>query len=285
MKTSSRWNASRLSFILLLLAILLFCSFPHATQAQETESVLKRVKWQRGPSDASLGNIAQVQVPPGYVFADANDTKLLMEDMHNPLSGEERGFLAPDTLEWFIVFEFSEVGYVKDDEKHSLDADAIFKAIKSGNEKTNEVRRKRGWPALNVVDWEQKPHYDSETHNLEWAVRFESEGRLVINYNTRLLGRNGIMRVTLVAEPSILSETVPKFKTVMNAFAFQQGYKYTEFRKGDKIAQYGLTGLIVGGATAVAVKTGAFKWLWKVGVAILVGAGALLRKFFRRKEV
>jgi uncharacterized membrane-anchored protein len=208
-----------------------------------------------------------------------------MEAMKNPPTGIELGFVAPPELDWYIVFEFDDVGYVKDDEKHSLDADSMLKAIKKGNEAANRERQKRGWSILTITDWEQKPQYNSITHNLEWAIRAESEGSPVINYNTRLLGRNGVMRVSLVARPSRLVETLPKCKSVIDMFAFKQEYKYTEFRKGDKIAKYGLTGLIVGGATAVAVKTGAFKWLWKVGVAALIGAGALLRKLFRRREV
>ena len=270
---------------ILLSIIFLFSLLTFSVQAQDIESTFKRVQWQKGPSDASLGQIAQIRVPPGYVFADANDTRLLMEAMQNPPTGVELGFLAPADLNWFVVFEFSNIGYVKDDEKHSLDADAILKALKEGNEKGNDERRKRGWPILTITGWEQKPHYDSLTHNLEWAIRVDSEGNPAINYNTRLLGRGGVMRVSLVVHPSVLSDTVPKFKSLISMFAFKQGHKYTEFRQGDKIAKYGLTGLIVGGATAVAVKTGAFKWLWKVGIAVLIGAGALLRMLFRRREV
>jgi len=254
-------------------------------QAQDIESTFKRVQWQKGPSIANLGKVAKVNIPSGYLFADGNDTRLLMEAMKNPPSGVELGFVAPGEFDWYVVFEFDEVGYVKDDEKHSLDADAILKALKTSNEKANEERRKRGWPIMTIIGWEWKPHYNTVTHNLEWAIRGESEDSPVVNYNTRLLGRGGVMRVTLVTDPSKLNETLPKFKSIIDMHAFNQGNKYTEFRQGDKIAKYGLTGLIVGGATAVAIKTGAFKWLWKVAIAVLIGAGALLRKLFRRREV
>jgi len=267
------------------LAILLFCASLTLAVAQDMESVIKRVQWQEGPTTATLGDIAQVRIPPGYVFAAANDTRLLMEAMKNPPSGAELGFVTPNEFDWFIVFEFDKVGYIKDDEKRSLDANAILKALKTSNEKANEERRKRGWPILTITGWEREPHYNTATHNLEWAIRGESEGTAVVNYNTRLLGRGGVMRVTLVIDPSKLNETLPKFKSVIDRYAFNQGQKYAEFRKGDKVAKYGLTGLIVGGATAVAVKTGAFKWLWKLGVAVLIGAGALLKKLFRRREV
>ena len=125
--------------------------------AQESGSILDQIAWQKGPSLAAIGEIAQIQVPEGYVFAGPNDTRLLMEAMQNPTSGTELGFIAPDTLDWFIVFEFDDIGYVKDDEKNSLDADAMLKSIKSGTERANEERKRRGWPLLTIVGWEQPP--------------------------------------------------------------------------------------------------------------------------------
>ena len=236
------------------------------------------VKWQKGPSTGNLGDVAEVQVPAGYVFAGANDTKTIMEANHNPVSGRELGFLSPAGEGWFAVFEFDDVGFVRDDEKNSLDANALLESIKTGTAEANKERERRGWSTMTIVGWEQPPRYDAATHNLEWAIRGTTDGQPVINYNTRLLGRRGVMEVTLVMDPSEMSETLPKFKTMLAGFGFGQGQKYGEFRQGDKIAQYGLTGLIVGGTSAVLVKTGVFKWLWKLIVAGAVGISAFFRK-------
>lgn len=247
-------------------------------------SPLDGVKWQEGPSVGSLANTAEVNVPAGYVFAGANDTRKLMEAMKNPTSGRELGFVAPAGLDWFVVFEFDEVGYIRDDEKNSLDADAMLESIKKGTEAGNKERQRRGWPLMTILGWEQKPRYNETTHNLEWAIRGESEGNLVINYNTRLLGRGGVMRVTLVTDPSTLSPTLPKFKNVLAGFDFKQGQRYAEFRQGDKVAKYGLTALVVGGATAVAVKTGMFKWIWKGLVVGFLALAAFIKNLFSRKK-
>lgn len=241
-----------------------------------------QVKWQKGPSLGDLGSTAQVKVPDGWVFAGADDTRAIMEVMHNPKTGRELGFVAPAGENWYAVFEYDPVGYVKDDEKDALDANALLESIKAGTEAGNQERIKRGWPTMTILGWEQQPRYDATTNNLEWAVRAESDGEPVINYNTRMLGRGGVMEVTLVTDAGTLKETLPKFKTMLSGFDFNQGQKYAEFRAGDKMAAYGLTGLIVGGGTAVLAKSGAFKWIWKVLVAALVGVGALAKKFFSR---
>lgn len=249
---------------------------------ENLDKLLKEVQWTKGPATANLGPIAEIRLPEQYVAAGADDTRRLMEAMENPPTDIEVGFIAPYSFDWFVVFEFEEIGYVKDDEKHSLKADAMLASIKNGTEAGNKERAKRGWPPLTIVGWEQPPHYSPETQNLQWAVRARSEDDLVVNYNTRVLGRKGVMRVTLVTDPSRLQEVLPHFRALLKGFSFTRGNRYAEWVAGDRVAQYGLTALVVGGATAVAAKTGLLKSLWKILVAAAVGAAALLRRFFGR---
>lgn len=257
---------------------------PSPSPTPDFWSMYEGVTWEKGPTVGQLGINANVKVPEGYVFAGARDTRTIMEANKNPITNRELGFIAPAGESWFAVFEFDDVGYVKDDEKSSLDENAIFESIKKGTEEGNKERVRRGWPTMTIIGWETTPRYDEVTHNLEWAFRAESEGASVINHNTRLLGRGGVMEVTLVTDPETLAETLPKFKTMLQGFEFKQGHRYAEFRSGDKTAAYGLTGLIVAGGAAAAVKTGAFKWLWKVLVAAGVGVAALIKKLFSRNK-
>ena len=62
------------------------------------------------------------------------------------------------------------LGYVSDDEKDELDAEAILDSIRQGTEAGNEEREKRGWPTMNIVGWHEEPHYDENTNNLSWAI-------------------------------------------------------------------------------------------------------------------
>ncbi len=257
---------------------------PSPSPAAPSWEAFEEVNFQKGPAVGDLGTTAQVKVPQGYVFAAGNDTRMIMETMQNPTTGRELGFVAPSGEDWYAVFEYDAVGFVKDDEKATLDANAILESIREGTAKGNDERRRRGWPTLTIIGWETPPRYNEQTNNLEWAVRGESEGQPFVNYNTRLLGRGGVMEVTLVSVPASLADALPKFKPMLAGFEDLQGQKYAEFRQGDKMAAYGLTGLIVGGGVAAMAKGGVFKWLWKVIVAVAVGAGALFKRIFSREK-
>lgn len=262
-----------------LLAGVLLVAMGTMAGAQEGDNL----QLQNGPITGYLGSVAQINVPEGYVFADADTAQTIMVMMQNPVDGTELGMVGPPELEWFVLFEYDDVGYVKDDEKADLDASAMLNSIKSGNDASNKERKRRGWAPINITGWEQQPRYDDMTHNLEWAVRAESEGELIVNFNTRLLGRGGVMRVTLVTDPVLLPQILPDFRYVMQGYEFQQGQRYAEYRPGDKIAKYGLTALVVGGATAVALKSGLLKYIWKGLVVVVLGAAAFVKKFFKRE--
>jgi len=253
-------------------------------QEEKEESVLDKVQWQAGPVVAEMDGIAEIQLPAGYVFANGSDTRMLMEAMGNPASDTEVGFIAPESMEWFVVFEFDDVGYIKDDEKDSLDADAIIDSIREGTEASNKARRDAGYPGLSVEGWEVKPQYNEVTKNLEWAIRAkDDEGDIIINHNTRILGRKGVMRATLVANPDIFTSVLPTYRDKLDGFSFMSGHKYAEYTKGDKIAKFGLAALVAGGAGAAAAKFGLFKLLGKFGKFILIGIVGLFAGF--RKKI
>ena len=258
--------------------VLAVCSSP--LFAQSEENPFAELDWKIGPTTAKVGSVASQKVDDGYVFLEASDMRKFCDLIENPYSKSDIGVIAPDDLAWFAVYSYDPIGYVKDDEKESLDSQAILKALRKGNEQGNAERRRRGWSEITLVGWVREPHYDEATHNLEWAVKGASEEGPVVNYNTRVLGRGGVMSVTLVCGPEELPSVLPKFKSALNGFGYTAGNRYSEFRAGDHIAEIGLSALILGGATAAAVKTGAFKWLWKGIVVAAAAIGGLFKKIF-----
>lgn len=240
------------------------------------------LQWTRGPGTAPIGeNLAEIDLGEEHVFLDAEGTRKLMEMTHNPVSGSELATIAPaaDDENWFVVFEFEDIGYVKDDEKDALDADAMLTSIRESNEAGNEERRERGWPAMEIVGWHETPHYDARTNNLSWAIIGKSEDRQSINRIVKVLGRRGVMTVTLVASPDTLPAAVPRVEALLDGYRYRPGSTYAEFVPStDKLAEYGLTALVVGGAGAALVKSGLLAKLWKPIAIGLVALGAGLKR-------
>ena len=251
------------------------------------------IEWQRGPGVARLGDQGTIKLPKGYSFTGPEGTKVFMESNQNFTDGSELGILIPESRQFFVLFEFDPSGYIRDDEKASLDADKILESIRAATEKSNEKRKERGWGTLTVLGWAQPPHYDEQTHNLEWCARAKDEsGDISANYNTRILGRRGVMSVSLVSDAANLERDLPVFRSALTGFDYTSDNRYSEFRAGDKVAEYGLTALIVGGTAAAATKLGFFKWAWKlllvgwkfvlIGIAAL---GGLVKKLFSSRSM
>jgi uncharacterized membrane-anchored protein len=292
---------SRLLLVALIALSFVFWFHTAMAQGQSGGSGGSGIVWNKGPYTAKLGNVAEIQIPQGYAFTDAAGTKRFMELTHNPSSEEEIGLILPIPPDkgsgeaapnWYLLFSFDEMGYVSDSEKTSLDANKILESLKKNTEDENEYRQKQGWAAYHVTGWQTPPFYDEKTHDLTWATLGSSddpkEGQSV-NYSTRILGRSGAMSVDLVLDPADLATVLPLSQEVMSKFNFTQGSRYADFVKGDKVATYGLTALIAGGAAAAVIKTGLFAKLiaamaalWKLIVVGLAAVGSAIKKFFAK---
>ncbi|MCX6876858.1 MAG: DUF2167 domain-containing protein [Verrucomicrobia bacterium] len=254
-----------------------------AAAAAKFKQLFDSIDWKTGGA-GPLGGMASLEVPSGYRFTAAAGTIKLMEAYGNLTNGLELGYISPLDMGWFAVFEFQDCGYVKDDEKDKLDAAKILKQLKEGQVAANQELTKRGMPTLEVLGWQTPPFYNLQTNNLEWAIRLRSSGGgETINYKTKLLGRRGVMDVVLVCDEALLPTVIPQYEKLLKGFAYKQEESYAAFSKGDKVAKYGLTGLIVGGGLLVAAKTGLLAKLWKPIVIGLLAIGAFFKRIFTGK--
>jgi uncharacterized membrane-anchored protein len=262
---------------------------PSPLRAQDRD-LASRPGWTEGPHTGELGEQATIDVPEGYYFLDKAATRAFLLASENVPSGRELGTvvrIAEDEggQPWFALFTFSDEGYVDDSDRDAIDADALLRSMKAGTEADNAERAKRGWSPFNLEGWQTRPFYDASTNNLTWAIRGSSPADgVTINHSVRLLGRRGVMSVALVAGDEDLASITGEFDELLSGYAYKPGQRYAEFRKGDKLAGYGLAALIGGGAAAAAVKTGFLQKAWKAIVALLIAAVAALRKLFGRRD-
>jgi len=288
----------RAASIALVSLLVLLPGLARAADAEQAEPTpqqraylqkLRELKWIEGPTTVETAGNAQLVVPEGYVFLDQRETDKFLELNQNMSTGKEM-MVAPKSLEWSAYISFAGEGYVKDDEK--IDAAALLKALKEGTEQENVERRKRGWAPIHVAGWAVTPAYNTATKRLEWATKLVGDGSgEAVNFFTKILGRRGYTTVVLVASPDDLVAAEGALNKVLTGYAFKSGDTYAEWVPGDKVAEYGLAALVLGGAAAIATKKGLWSVLasalaasWKFIAAAVVGASAWLRRVFTKKS-
>lgn len=262
-----------------------------AAELKKINEQIESFGWTR-QGKGNIGGMAQIDIPAGYRFTDGRGASKMLEFYGNPPSNSYLGMLATENFEEHsIIFEFQDIGYVKDDEKDKLDADELLKTQREGQEQGNKQRKEMGLDELEITGWAVPPRFNDQTKNLEWALilRSKDTGGTTINHNTRILGRKGVMEVTLLCSPEELQTLLPAYQKILAGFTYVDGERYAEYRSGDKVAEYGLTALIAGGGAYALAKSG---WLAKLGVLfaklgkgailIVVGLAVAVKKFFSK---
>lgn len=273
----------------------LLCVFPLARAQEKPEAppksfaeALERsgVGLLKGPAKYKLGAMAELTLPAGYHAVEANSLKRYYQLTENIYDGNELGIvIAPQ--DWVLAFSYDDIGYVKDEDKDQLDADKLMKSMQEGQEASNKERAKQGWAEMKFAGWANPPHYDQKTNNLTWAVKLTSSEdehkEVFLNESIRLLGRGGVMNVTLVTDPKVYERDHAAASGLLaKNFTYVEGQRYAEFKEGDKIAEYGLAALVLGGAGAAAFKFGFFQKFWKLLVLGAVAVGGVFKKLWAR---
>ena len=297
----ARLGSKYLSLSLLMCALALPAAWPlraadaaggNTAQLSAAEQAyldkLRALKWVVGPATVNVDGNSHLAVPDGYRFLNKSETDKFLELNQNLSSGREV-MIAPASLEWSAYLSFAEEGYVKDNEK--LDAAAILKSLQQATEDSNAERKRRGWPELRLVDWAIPPAYSTTTRRLEWATLLQSHSHQSVNFLTKILGRRGHTTVVLAAAPDGLPAAQTALNSLLGGYSFKSGDTYSEYRPGDKVAEYGLAALVLGGAAAIATKKGFWAVLasalaagWKFIVVGVAAIGAALRRFFTGKK-
>jgi len=284
--------------LLLALAAALGTAHAQANDArqQEFEAAAKAAQavMVTGPSEVKLGDQAQLKLPGGMIYIPQPAAGRLMEAMGNTHDERLLGLVqGAGDASWLVVARWEGAGYIKDDDAKDWNVDDLFKSLQEGTEEGNKLRKERGFPAIEIVGWVQKPSYDAAAHRLVWSMAArsdgESEAEQSVNYNTYALGREGYVTLNLITARANIEHDKPAAHTLLSALQFNDGKRYEDFdSKTDKVAEYGLAALVAGVA---AKKLGLFAVILAfvakfAKVLLLAGAGAVavFAKFFKRRD-
>jgi len=267
-------------------------------EGESDEQQGETLPWQLGPAALSLEHGIKLDLPAGYQFVGQPQAGVVMQKMGNLYNDNLLGIVVSTNPEeeYFVTLRYDEEGFIKDDEE--VDGAEILEAMQEGEEEYNEERKKLGFSPMHAEGWVDPPSYDKAKHHLVWGLIITSPEGESINYNTRVLGRRGYVSVNLVTDKAHLEHDKPAAGALLQATSFEAGSSYADFdSSSDKIAEYGLTGLVLGGAGLGLAKVAKVGLLAKFGgviwAALLAGKKviavgviallALMKKFLGRK--
>jgi uncharacterized membrane-anchored protein len=243
--------------------------------------------------------VATLRLNSDYRYLDPKETEKLLVAWGNPPESahDTEGAVLPAAVDpfqdegWAVVLSYIDDGHVDDSDARKIDYKDLMADMKKSTDEDNDDRVKAGYGAVKLIGWATEPRYDGGTHKMYWAKELDFGGsQRTLNYDVRVLGREGVLSMNAVAGMSQLNSIQRDMTSLLTLADFNKGFRYEEYNKStDKLAAYGLGALVAGG---VAAKLGLFAKLFalllaakKLIIVAVVGAGGVLAKWFKgRKE-
>lgn len=271
-------------FVLLVL-LMLTCTPVYGEEAN--------YNFQAGPQKITLDNKKNtLDLPAGYSYLNKAETAKLYKEHKGPYDDARIAIVFDDNSNCFAVLSYDETGYIKDDDADKLDANALLEEYRRGTAENNKQSKEQGIAELEVVGWDSPPQYDKINHVLQWAIRGHEKGSdlYVLNHNAVLLGRSGRLECVVVGEAVDAAKMDAMRALLASRIAFTPGNDYLSWKKGDKVSDITLAGLITGGAATAAYAASKGGLLAKLGVILLglkkalilivVAVGVFLKKIW-----
>jgi uncharacterized membrane-anchored protein len=269
-----------------------FMAEARADSSSHSDASVASLNWQEGRMFL-LKNKVQLRITSNFMYLASDQAKSVLKRLGNQNVDHVLGLIAKkaepndDSGSWFIVVSYENTGHISDEEASTLNYEKLLADIQQELAKQNETRQKEGIETVEFIGWAAPPKYDQTNHTLHWAkeIKFGNSDSNTINYNFRILGRNGVLNLNTVADISQLRNIEAHSSEILDLASFTDGNRYDDFDANiDQVAEYGLAGLIAGSIAAkAAVKVGLFKGLIAFLLAfkkmIFVAIAGLLANF------
>lgn len=223
---------------------------------EEREAAFNALTWRDEARAYALDRShAHIQLPQGKLLllgSDAERFGWLVSGIEFPGTEAVLSYESADAA--VVYYEWRDEGYVNDSDWSEVDADELLTQYKEATVASNEERAKNGFAPMEVVGWLQPPSYDSTSRTVTYAMELKDTDEHWANAVALRLGRTGYTEFTWAGSLGSLqsSGNHPELlQAALDTHEFDEGYRYTDFQEGDKVAAYGIAGLV---ATALGLK-------------------------------
>lgn len=259
----------RLKIAAMVVGALISFAYPalaQSSQGQKEAGKLEDLGWVSSGNVKFSASSSTLTLPPDFYSVTGNDAGKANRIINGKNDDLEALVVGKDNSATY--FKYFKEGYVSLDDWGDVDPDEIIKGVSENTEKANSQRAAAGISPLHVDGWLTKPTLDRENARAYWAFSAHSDdGEKTINAVVLQLGRHGFEKIVWAGDVDTF-KTSASFETIMKAYSFDQGSKYSDHVQTDKAAAYGVAGLV---GSVIGVK------LVKAG--LLAGLAVLLKKF------
>jgi uncharacterized membrane-anchored protein len=234
----------------------------------------------------------QIQIPAGFKYLDKEQSHFVVEEYWGNPKQELEGMLflkeanILDTALWAFIIEYESNGHIDDSDAKELNYTELMVEMKKSTTEANAERIKMGYLKIELIGWASAPFYDSANKTLHWAkeLSFNDDEVHTLNYDVRILGRDGLISLNAIGGMDNLEEVKNKIPEILSAVKFTNGNEYRDFDPSvDKVAAVGIGGLVAGHVLA---KAGFFvvilKYIKVIALAVIGGGTWIWRKITGR---
>ena len=180
---------------------------------------------------------------------DINELSLLLFDNEDHIN--HMVIIENESYDYSIYIEFLKEGYISLDDWKNVDSSTLLKDMKTNMRED-----------VKDIKWVFDPKiYDNKHVTYSYEILWK-DGHKSLETKSLALGRKGyldIAFVTKVNEDTNFQDYADAAVEFANTVKFNEGYKHSDYKSGDKVAAVGIGGLVAGtlGVKALA-KAGAF---------------------------
>jgi uncharacterized membrane-anchored protein len=278
-------------------ALVVFAGLVQAQEKDGEQVFLDSLNYQEGVVAVPEAH-ATLRLSEGFRYLPKADARRVLEEYWgNPEDDTVLGMLVPtaDGLgsehSWAVILTWTDEGHVTDEDAAEIDYAELLADMQQETRDANPALKEAGYPTADLVGWAQPPRYDAASKRLHWAKHLQFEGHEggTLNYDIRVLGREGFLSMNAVADIGDLARVNAGMGDVLAMAEFEPGQRYADFNEDtDRTAAYGLAALVGGG---LAAKTGLLAKIglllakgWKLFLIAGIGIVALVRKFAGKKQ-
>lgn len=231
-----------------------------------------------------------LRVPEGFVFLNPSQSKHLLVDVWDNPQDKVKDVLGVlvsedavsyDDVETAYLVYYEDIGYVSDNDAESINYNDLLKSLQDDIREENKINPDdQKWELLG---WAWQPTYDNQKKVLSWAKHYRFNGNEVINYDVRVLGKDGIIVITAVTSPEWKEQLIADNDSIVNSVVYDKGYTYADFNPDkDHVAEWTIGGLIAGKVLAKAGFWAILAKFSKIIIIAIIAFFASMRKKIAR---